>query len=133
MHDSPADVIDSLEKIAKDVCVMDMKSGVTYDSISLDPYQIIFSGISKNDMEKMAAHVLNIDGCQVPIDEFMNLSEEKVSNYLGVPYGTTIKEAKEALYGERTLEKSARVSDSINNLGSETCQEILNILCNTGW
>lgn len=68
---------DNLDEYLKLWADMDMSQGISYAD-TFTPQEAFFTGVSIDDLEKMASNVVLIDGVMVPVEDFTKLSEENI-------------------------------------------------------
>lgn len=121
------------DNIACKLYELDLNNNIRYDNRMLNPYQIIFTGPTLSDLNKAASVLVNIKNVQVPVVDFLNLSDDTLDATFSPTVSSILKEAKDMLEGTPTIEKTASVSEKIANLPDETQLILLKVLADTGW
>lgn len=128
------DLIDLGELAAEAILDLDLANGLTkYSSDLQDPYSMIFSGPMVSDFIKAASQCVNLRGVQVPVTDFLNLSDSKIDKFFSPGIGVIIKSAKKDLEGENSIEKCASAGLRLEGLSKDASNILLRVLADTSW
>lgn len=128
-----AEAISLADNAAAQLYDLDMNNQIRYNARMEDPYALIFTGPCVADLEKYAAHTVNILDVDVPVVDFMNLSTEKIDAMFSKNAAAAIKKAKEAVSGEPSMEKTASAAATLASLPVEVNKVLLGVLADTTW
>lgn len=112
---------------------LDQQNGIQYNSSMKDPYSVIFSGPLAADMEKFAASTVDILGIDVPVTDFLNLSDNRIDSSFSKNVASVVKEAKACLEGELAAEKTAAAAEKLRTLDEAARKMVLVVAADTGW
>ena len=135
---SDSDMSDEAIEACTDVAVnalfdLDQEYNIKYASDQPDPYDIVFSGPSRYEFEKFASNHVRIQGISVPVVDMLNLNDDKIETLFSKQAATLIHEAKDALKGEASVEKTTKSASILENLSQEASTVLLTTLAGTGW
>ena len=82
---------------------------------------------------KAAATLIPILGVQVPVADFLNLSDNKIDKVFSKKAGSVIKGAKSCVDGEESIEKCAAAAEKLKGLGPEASKMLLKVLADLAW
>lgn len=118
---------------AEDMYVLDKKAGVVYGKGVLDPYAILFTGPTLEDLEKAAASTITLRGVNIPVEDFLNLADKDINVNFSAKSASIIKEAKAFADSGTSAETCVSINSKLEELGRDTQNVLLNVLANTGW
>ena len=121
------------EATASTIYDMDCDNHVRYSARMLDPYELIFSGPTVDELEKAAAQVVDILHVDVPVADFLNLSDEKIDTIFSKNAAMVIKQAKQNVEGEPDMEKTAAAASLLATLPEDVNKVLLSVLADTAW
>lgn len=82
----------SLEKYAELMCELDENLGIRYNEQVLDPYSLLFTGASEQDIEKAAGETVFICDQMVPLQAVLAIPEQDLRNNFRTPDAELIME-----------------------------------------
>ena len=112
---------------------LDCDNNIRYSARMEDPYALIFSGPTVEDMEKYAAHTVSVLDVDVPVVDFLNLSEEKIDTMFSKSAAAIIKKAKSQVEGDPDCEKTASAAITLSTLPDGVGKVLLGVLADTTW
>lgn len=127
------EAIEAADDTAKDIYFMDKEAGINYKRDQLDPYALLFTGPTINDLEKAAATTVNIKGINVPVEDVVNLADNTIDNVFSKASGDVIKQAKSLVSGDSTVSSCVEASELIGGLDDSVQKVLLGTLANTAW
>lgn len=130
---SYSSIVDIADKAAEDLFVLDQEYGIKYASDQPDPYEIIYTGPTMEEINKFASEHVRISGIPVPVVDFVNISEDAVTSRFSKKASELILKVKEDLKGKTTLEKSAAAQAELETLSDDVRTVLLQTLAQTGW
>ena len=131
---SPEEAVELGEKAAEAMYDLDVKNGIeSYNHNLQDPFSILFVGPQVSEFMKAAASLIPILGVQVPVADFLNLSDNKIDKVFSKKAGSVIKGAKSCVDGEESIEKCAAASNKLKDLDPETSKMLLKVLADLAW
>lgn len=127
------EAINITNKAAEDMLTLDKRAGITYGKGVLSPYSILFSGPTLEELEKAAASTITVKNINIPVEDFINLSEKDIDINFSAKSASIIKEAKSYVDAGKSAEACVRINSKLNELPNKTQNVLLNVLASTGW
>lgn len=121
------------DDVAAQIVRMDNQNGIIYSNMMPNPYDIIFTGPSLEDMNKAAAQLVVIEGVRVPVADFLNLSDSVVDKTFSSRISEVIKSAKADVSGDCTIEKCANANEKMLTLPVDARKVLLAVLSDAAW
>lgn len=121
------------DDVAEKMYHLDHDNGIRYNGRIEDPYSLIFSGPTVDELEKAAGQIVTIENVNIPVVDFLNLSDDKIDETFGKRVATVIKEAKAQVAGEPDMEKTASATNLLATLPTEVNKVLLATLADVGW
>lgn len=120
-------------EIAEKMLTLDKQAGVRYGKGVLDPYSMLFTGPTIEEFEKAAASTISLRGVNIPVEDFVNLSDKDIDINFSSKSASIIKEAKSYINAGQSIETCVNINSKLGELGRDTQNVLLNVLANTGW
>jgi hypothetical protein len=97
---------------------MDRDFGIKYSSIQLNPCQIFYTGISKEEIKKASANNVIIGGVMVPALEFNRIKEDDIRLHMGQPQTEFVMDMCKAATADPVLasEMAAELPSEIHRI-----------------
>lgn len=130
---SYTDSIALANNVADQMYQLDFDNGISYTGRVEDPYNLLFSGPAVEELEKAASQVVDIMNVNVPVVDFLNLSDEKIDAIFSKKAAAIIKQAKAQLEGSPAMEKTAAAANMLSTLPTEVSKILLSTLADVGW
>lgn len=130
---SPEDSIEMADEAAKEMYLMDKEANITYGRNVMTPYEMLFTGPTIEDLNKAASSTVCIKGVNVPVEDFLNLSDNTIEKVFSKTSGDVIKQAKAMISGEATVQSCVAAADAIADLDDGVRRVLLGTLANTAW
>lgn len=127
------DAIMLADDVAARIVQMDTRNGIKYNSLMPNPYDIIFTGPTLEELNKAAAQLVVIEGVRVPVSDFLNLSDSTIEKTFSSKIGEVIKGAKADVAGDCTIEKCASANEKVLTLSEDARKVLLAVLSDTAW
>lgn len=122
-----------VDQTAADIYAIDKKAGVKYSMVQPDPYEILLSGPTLEQMQKFASEHVYVQGVAVPTVDFVNMTDDRVDTYFSKSSAAIIKEAKHLLDSNSTAELTKQAADKLTELPADVQLKFLQVLADTGF
>lgn len=126
-------IVDIADKAAEDIFVLDKEYGIKYASDQPDPYDVIYTGPTMQEINKFASQHVRISDIPVPVVDFVNLSDTVVNTKFSKKASEVILKVRDSLKGSHSLEKTASAQQALEELSDDVRTVLLQTLANTGW
>lgn len=126
-------IVDIADKAAEDIFALDQHYGIKYASDQPDPYEVIYTGPTMEEINKFASEHVRIADIPVPVVDFVNLSDDTITAKFSKKAAEVILEVKNNLNGSASLEKTASAQTALESLSDDVRTVLLQTLANTGW
>lgn len=120
-------------EVAEKMYTLDKQAGIAYRNGMLDPYSVLFTGPTLDELEKAAASTISLRGVNIPLDDFVNLSDNDIEVNFSTKSAAIIKEAKAFVREGQSVEACVSINSKLDELSRESQNVLLNVLANTGW
>lgn len=122
------------DQAASSIYSIDKKAGLEYNDMQLDPYDIIFSGPTFEELDKHAATHVYISDVAVPVEDVVNVSNERITNTFSKNAASIISDAIDPLrQGQITSDITGECHVKLASLDPAVRLKLLEVLANTSF
>lgn len=126
--------MEAADEAASLIYTLDKRAGVEYNDIQLNPYDIIFSGPTREDFEKFASSHVYISDVAVPVEDIVNVSDTRIQQTFSKNASAVITDAINPLRsGDITSDITHECHEKIASLDPAVRLKLLEVLANTGF
>lgn len=105
------------------ISLVDETNQVKYSALIKDPYQVFFSGPTRQEVEKFAKEVVFVGDTPVPTEVFGSLLDTDIEGMFRGATATPIKQARDMAIGD-----AAGASQAIASIGEENEHALLSLM-----